>query len=127
MEIVSKLTEWAANRGLSHIPLENLVFRYPSLSQGSHRSRATAAEGANDNHLRHAARLLASLAERSLHIGDQGVLIRVALNPREGLSVVQLPGPNLEGKSCPSEACMEAESLGNLISDLLQWRLWGND
>lgn len=109
-------TEGTTGSGLSHIPLENLLLWDSSLLESSNSSGAAPAEGTNDDHLWHTAGLLGTLIESGLDMSNQGILVGIALDTREGLVVVQLPGPDLDSKGCSSKASVESKRLGLLVS-----------
>lgn len=105
------LTKRATGSGLLHIPLEDVVLGDTSIAESSNSSAAASAKGTNDNNPGHTARLLGTLLNSGLDIGDQGILIGVARNAGERLAVRELPGPGLQSKSCSGKASVEAKRL----------------
>lgn len=112
--VKGRRTEWTALGGLRHIPLEDVLLRHAGLAQSVDGAGPAAAEGADDNDARQTPSLLGTLAERLLDVGDQGILVGIALNAGEGLAVVQLPGPDFQGKSSTGETGVEAKRLGGV-------------
>jgi hypothetical protein len=103
--------EETTDGSLCHIPLEDVILGHSRLTEGGHSSRTASPKGANDNHPGRTASLLRAVLDSSIDISNQSILVGVACNAREGLAVVQLPCPDLESKSCTSEASVVAKCL----------------
>lgn len=104
-----KPTERTALGSLCHIPVENVLVGDAGLLESADGTGAATATGTDDNHAGQTAGLRNTLLDSLLDVGDQSILVGVALNAGEGLAVVELPSPHLEGKSGTGETGVEAE------------------
>lgn len=108
--LVPKHTERTALRSLGHIPVENVLIGDAGLLESADGTGAASATGTNDDHAGKTAGRLNTLLDSLLDVGNQSILVGVALDAGEGLAVVELPSPHLEGKGGTGETSMEAES-----------------
>ena len=99
------LLERTALGRLGHIPLQDVLVGDAGLQGHVYGAATTPTQRADDNDPGQAAGLGLALGKVLLDIGDQGVLVGVALDAGQGLAGVgQLPGPVLQGQGGAAEA-----------------------
>lgn len=100
------LREGPALGRLRHVPLEDLLRGQAGLEAQVDGAAAAAAQGADDDDAGESAGLLLTCGQVLLDVGDQRVLVRVALDSRQRLRaarVRQLPRPVLERERAAAE------------------------